>query len=39
MSQKEEVATHNKEQQVRYIHWAKNLRRMHGDTNESDVYI
>ena len=27
MSQKEEVATNNAEAQVRYIHWATNLRK------------
>ena len=39
MSQNEEVASNNDEPQVRYIQWAKNLRNMHDDTNESDEYI
>ena len=39
MSQKEEVATNNEQQQVRYIHWAKIMRKMHDETNESDKYI
>ena len=39
MSQKEVVATYNEEPQVRNIHGAKNLRKMHDDTDESDEYI
>ena len=39
MSQKEEVATNNEEQQVRYIYSATDMRRMHDDRNVSDLYL